>query len=58
MPGIEITANKTLCGWGQVSNIVDNFELEWLLVNIENRVAIDVKLEHVSAVDWAALLSF
>ena len=41
-----------------MSDIVDNFELEWLPVDIENRIAVDVKLEHVSAVDWAALLSF
>ncbi len=40
-----------------MGDIVDNFELEWLLVDIKNRVAINVKPEHVSAVDWAALLS-
>jgi hypothetical protein len=34
-----------------VSDIVDNFKLKWLPIDIENRVAIDVKLEHVSAVD-------
>ena len=41
-----------------MGDIVDNFELECLPVDIENRVAIDVKLEHVLAVDWMALLSF
>jgi hypothetical protein len=41
-----------------VSDIVDNFELKWLPIDIENRVAVDIKLEYVLAVDWVALLSF
>ncbi len=41
-----------------MSDVVNDFEFEWLPVDIKNRVAIDVKPEHVSAVDWTMLLSF
>ena len=40
-----------------MSDIVNDFWLEWLPVDIENGIAVDVKPEHISAVDWAALLS-
>ena len=41
-----------------MGDIVNDFWLEWLPVDIKNSIAVDVKPEHVSAVDWAALLSF
>jgi len=34
-----------------MGDIVDNFKLKWLLVDIKNRIAVNVKLKHISAVD-------
>ncbi len=58
MPSIKITADKALWEWGQVGDIVDNFRFEWLPVDVKNGVAVDIKPEYVSAVDWTALLGF
>ena len=40
-----------------MGDVVNDFWLEWLPVDIENSVAVNVKPKHVTAVDWTALLS-
>jgi hypothetical protein len=57
MTGIKITADKTLRGRGQVCDIVNDFKCEWLPVDIEDGIPVNVEPEHVSAVHWATLLS-
>ena len=58
MLGVKITINKALYRGGQVGDVVNNFQLEQLLVDIKNSIAINVKLEYVLAMDWTVLLDF